>query len=108
MPKRFSDLNGFDARVFNHDCDMMPGWSGGPLVLRENGAGYLVAVNSTQLNAITHISGWPYNGRMNPNTAVRVDGPFRDVIGQVLKAGAPGTSVTCLIASTGGSPGLPC
>lgn len=108
MPKRFSDLNGFDMRVFNHDCDMMPGWSGGPLVLRENGVSYLVAVNSTQLNAITHISGRPYNGRMNPNTAVRVDGPFRDVIEQVLRTGAPGTSVACLVASAEGGPGLPC
>lgn len=108
MPKRFSDLNGFDMRVFNHDCDMMPGWSGGPLVLREDGVSYLIAVNSTQLNAITHISGRPYNGRMNPNTAVRVDGPFRDVIEQLLKSGAPGTSVACLVASTEGGPGLPC
>ncbi|MBX3504594.1 MAG: trypsin-like peptidase domain-containing protein [Parvibaculum sp.] len=108
MPKRFSDLNGFDLRVFNHDCDMMPGWSGGPLVLREGGVSYLIAVNSTQLNAITHISGRPYNGRMNPNTAVRVDGAFRDVIEEVLRSGAPGTSVTCLVASAGEGPGLPC
>lgn len=108
MPKRFSDLNGFDMRVFNHDCDMMPGWSGGPLVLREGGVSYLIAVNSTQLNAITHISGRPYNGRMNPNTAVRVDGAFRDVIEEVLRSGAPGTSVTCLVASAGEGPGLPC
>ena len=108
MPKRFSDLNGFDSRVFNHDCDMMPGWSGGPLILRQGGVNYLVAVNSTEVNAITHIAGRPYNGQMNPNTAVRVDGPFRNVIDNLLKAGAPGTSVTCVVASADDGPALPC
>lgn len=108
MPKHFSDINGFDTRVFNHDCDMMPGWSGGPLILQEGGVGYLVAVNSTEVNAITHIAGRPYNGRMNPNTAVRVDGPFRNVIDNLLKAGAPGTSITCVVASADNGPALPC
>ena len=108
MPKRFSDLNGFDPRVFNHDCDMMPGWSGGPLVLREGGVSYLVAVNSTEVNAITHIAGRPYNGQMNPNTAVRVDGAFRSVIDSLLNTGAPGTSIACLVASADNGPALPC
>jgi len=108
MPKRFSDLNGFDSRIFNHDCDMMPGWSGGPLILREGGTSYLVAVNSTEVNAITHIAGRPYNGQMNPNTAVRVDGAFRSVIDSLLKAGAPGTSITCVVASADNGPALPC
>lgn len=104
-----SDLNRFDRRVFNHDCDMMPGWSGGPLVLREGGVGYLIAVNSTEVNAITHISGRPYNGRMNPNTAVRVDGRFHETLERLLKSDAPdGPAFRCLVASLGDAPALPC
>ena len=104
-----SDLNRFDRRVFNHDCDMMPGWSGGPLILREDGVDYLVAVNSTEVNAITHISGRPYNGRMNPNTAVRVDGLFRETLERLLKSDAPeGPAFRCLVASVGNAPALPC
>lgn len=108
VAKTGSDLNRFDARVFNHDCDMMPGWSGGPLVLKENGTDYLIAVNSTEVNAITHISGRPYNGRMNPNTAVRVDGVFLETLQRLLKSGAPGSASGCLVASMGGMPALPC
>ncbi|MAU59725.1 hypothetical protein [Parvibaculum sp.] len=108
VAKKSSDLNRFDARVFNHDCDMMPGWSGGPLVLRENGTDYLVAVNSTEVNAITHISGRPYNGRMNPNTAVRVDGRFNEALERLLKSGPPGIAARCLVASMGDTPALPC
>ena len=104
-----SDLNRFDRRVFNHDCDMMPGWSGGPLILREDGVDYLVAVNSTEVNAITHISGRPYNGRMNPNTAVRVDGRFHETLERLLKSEAPGNmSFRCLVASMDNAPALPC
>tara|TARA_R110002110_G_scaffold14704_3_gene67735 strand:- start:4408 stop:5304 length:897 start_codon:yes stop_codon:yes gene_type:complete len=106
--KSYSDLNGFDGRVFNHDCDMMPGWSGGPLILREGGINYLVAVNSTEVNAITHISGRPYDGRMNPNTAVRVDGRFEKAMTEILRHGAPGTPVKCLVASMDENPPLPC
>lgn len=107
VPKLGSHLNRFDPRVFNHDCDMMPGWSGGPLILRDGGASYLVAVNSTEVNAITHISGRPYNGRMNPNTAVRLDGRFLATVENLLRAGAPGT-VKCLVASMDEAPALPC
>lgn len=107
VPKHGSHLNRFDPRVFNHDCDMMPGWSGGPLILREEGIDYLVAVNSTEVNAITHISGRPYNGRMNPNTAVRIDGRFHATIEALLRTGAPG-AVECLVASNDDGPGLPC
>ncbi|MDP1628899.1 serine protease [Parvibaculum sp.] len=107
VPKLGSHLNRFDPRVFNHDCDMMPGWSGGPLILREGGASYLVAVNSTEVNAITHISGRPYNGRMNPNTAVRLDGRFLATVENLLRAGAPGT-VKCLVVSMDETPALPC
>lgn len=109
VAKANSDLNGFDRRVFNHDCDMMPGWSGGPLILREEGVDYLVAVNSTEVNAITHISGRPYNGRMNPNTAVRVDGLFHETLERLLKSDTPGgPAFRCLVASMGGAPTLPC
>ncbi|MDZ4380137.1 MAG: hypothetical protein U0942_02215 [Parvibaculum sp.] len=109
VAKAYSDLNGFDRRVFNHDCDMMPGWSGGPLILREDGIDYLIAVNSTEVNAITHISGRPYNGRMNPNTAVRVDGRFHRTLERLLKSDAPGgTAFRCLVASMGDAPALPC
>ncbi|PKP77840.1 MAG: hypothetical protein CVT81_07070 [Alphaproteobacteria bacterium HGW-Alphaproteobacteria-3] len=109
VAKAYSDLNGFDHRVFNHDCDMMPGWSGGPLILREDGIDYLIAVNSTEVNAITHISGRPYNGRMNPNTAVRVDGRFHRTLERLLKSDAPGgTAFRCLVASMGDAPALPC
>ncbi|ABS63821.1 hypothetical protein Plav_2207 [Parvibaculum lavamentivorans DS-1] len=107
VPKLGSHLNRFDPRVFNHDCDMMPGWSGGPLILRDGGASYLVAVNSTEVNAITHIAGRPYNGRMNPNTAVRLDGRFLATVENLLRAGAPGT-VKCLVASADETPALPC
>lgn len=108
VAKRGSDLNRFDARVFNHDCDMMPGWSGGPLILREDGTDYLIAVNSTEVNAITHISGRPYNGRMNPNTAVRVDGLFLETLERLLKSGPPGPAIRCLVASMDETPALPC
>lgn len=108
VSKSNTDLNGFDTRVFNHDCDMMPGWSGGPLILREGGVNYLVAVNSTEVNAITHISGRPYDGRMNPNTAVRVDGRFGKAMTEILRHGAPGARVKCLVASRDENPPLPC
>lgn len=108
VAKKSSDLNRFDVRVFNHDCDMMPGWSGGPLILREDGRDYLVAVNSTEVNAITHISGHPYDGRMNPNTAVRVDGLFLKTLERLLESGAPGVTASCLVAGMSGEPPLPC
>lgn len=108
VPKLGSHLNRFDPRVFNHDCDMMPGWSGGPLILREDGRDYLVAVNSTEVNAITHVSGRPYNGRMNPNTAVRVDGRFHATIESLLRTGPPAAPVRCLVASAENMPALPC
>jgi hypothetical protein len=108
VAKHGSHLNRFDPRVFNHDCDMMPGWSGGPLILREKDESYLVAVNSTEINAITHIYGSPYNGRMNPNTAVRVDGRFLRTIHNLIETGGPGPSVECLVASNDNLPALPC
>ncbi|MEX0839011.1 MAG: hypothetical protein WD034_05700 [Parvibaculum sp.] len=106
--KRSSHLNRFDPRVLNHDCDMMPGWSGGPLILRDGGVSYMIAVNSQASNAITHPSGRPYSGNLNPNVAIRVDGRFKKAIDRLLRAGAGGTTAKCLVASKDEMPGLPC
>ena len=65
-------------------------------------------MNSTEVNAITHISGRPDNGRMNPNTAVRVDGRFNEALERLLKSGPPGIAARCLVASMGDTPALPC
>src|SRR3546814_20183569 len=48
MPKKDADINRFDDRAFNHDCDMMPGWSGGPLMVELNGQPFVIAVNATE------------------------------------------------------------
>lgn len=106
--KRSSHLNRFDRRVVNHDCDMMPGWSGGPLILRERGTDYVIAVNSQASNAITHVSGRPFSGSLNPNVAIRVDGRFKETIDRLLRSGAAGATVHCLVASRDEGPGLPC
>jgi protease YdgD len=76
VPKRNADINRFDDRAFNHDCDMMPGWSGGPLILQREGQRYVIAVNATELNALVTVAGEAYNGVYNANTAVRIDGAF--------------------------------
>ena len=78
-----------DDRVFNHDCDMMAGWSGGPLLLRESDATYAIAVNSTQFNRVVHQEGWPFDGRFNPNTAIRIDAEFEEAIRTLAVNGAP-------------------
>ena len=78
-----------DDRVFNHDCDMMAGWSGGPLLLRESNATYAIAVNSTQFNRVVHQQGWPFDGRFNPNTAIRIDAEFEETIRELAITGAP-------------------
>ena len=106
--KRSSHLNRFDPRVVNHDCDMMPGWSGGPLILRERGTDYMIAVNSQASNAITHVSGRPFSGSLNPNVAIRVDGRFKQAIDRLLRAGAAGVTAHCMVASRDAGPGLPC
>jgi protease YdgD len=89
MPKKDADINRFDARAFNHDCDMMPGWSGGPLIAELNGRRFVVAVNSTELNALVTRAGETYSGAYNANTAVRVDGPFYDAILRLSREGNP-------------------
>lgn len=62
-----------DNRVFNHDCDMMAGWSGGPLLLRHQGKTLLIGINATEYNSVVHQQGWPFDGRFNPNTAIRIN-----------------------------------
>lgn len=89
VPKRNADINRFDNRAFNHDCDMMPGWSGGPLMLQREGQRYVIAVNATELNALVTVAGEAYNGAYNANTAVRIDGPFLEAITLLTRTGAP-------------------
>jgi protease YdgD len=89
MRKRNADINRFDARAFNHDCDMMPGWSGGPLMVELNGRPFVVAVNATELNALVTRAGEAYNGVYNANTAVRIDGAFFDAIARLSRNGIP-------------------
>ncbi|MDO8288658.1 MAG: hypothetical protein Q7T44_05515 [Parvibaculum sp.] len=80
MRKINADINRFDERAYNHDCDMMPGWSGGPLMLERDGKRYVIAVNATELNALVTRAGETYDGAYNANTAVRIDGAFLDAI----------------------------
>ncbi len=84
-----ADINRFDDRAFNHDCDMMPGWSGGPLTLQREGQRYVIAVNATELNALVTRVGERYNGSYNANTAVRIDGHFLDAITHMARAPMP-------------------
>lgn len=89
MRKVNADINRFDARAFNHDCDMMPGWSGGPLMIEINGQPFVIAVNATELNALVTQVGETYSGIYNANTAVRIDGPFFDAILRLARNGYP-------------------
>jgi len=79
-PKINADINRFDPRAYNHDCDMMPGWSGGPFMLTRGHIRYVTAVNATELNALVTRAGEAYDGAYNANTAVRIDGTFLDTI----------------------------
>lgn len=74
--KQRSDFRPFDRDTFHHDCDMGPGWSGGPLVMLLDGEAYVIAVNATSVNGIVSVEGDAYDGSFNPNTAVRLDGRF--------------------------------
>jgi protease YdgD len=87
--KENADINRFDMRAFNHDCDMMPGWSGGPLMVTLNSRHFIVAVNATEMNPLVTQAGEPYDGRYNANTAVRIDGPFFDAISTLSHSGLP-------------------
>lgn len=93
VPKRHWHHGYFNTAEFNHDCDMIPGWSGGPLVLlpgegRSRPA--VIAVNATEVNGIAHHHGQPFHPRMFPNTAIRLDGAFLAAIARLAKAPAPG------------------
>ena len=85
VPKINADINRFDDRAFNHDCDMMPGWSGGPLMFQREGQRYVIAVNATELNALVTRAGEHYDGSYNANTAVRIDGRFLEAITQMAR-----------------------
>jgi protease YdgD len=87
--KRSGSHNFGDARVFNHDCDMISGWSGGPLLLRTPTDVFTIAVNSTRFNPVVHQTGFPFDDRFNPNTAIRVDNDFLAVIKRLTVEGAP-------------------
>ncbi len=104
-----------DDRVFNHDCDMMAGWSGGPLLLRKSDTTHITAVNATQFNRVVHQQGWPFDGRFNPNTAIRIDEKFEAAIRTLALNGAPiqladkiafcsiETAASCDVAASDGS-----
>jgi hypothetical protein len=87
--KRSGSHNFGDTRVFNHDCDMMSGWSGGPLLLRSATETHTIGVNSTRFNPVVHQTGFPFDDRFNPNTAIRVDEEFQAAIHRLAKDGAP-------------------
>lgn len=87
--KRSGSHNFGDARVFNHDCDMISGWSGGPLLLRTPTDVFTIAVNSTRFNPVVHQTGFPFDDRFNPNTAIRVDNDFLAAIKRLTVDGAP-------------------
>lgn len=83
VPKRHWHHGYFATGEFNHDCDMIPGWSGGPLVLIHKGRRQVVAINTTELNGIVHKVGDPWHPRMFPNTAIRYHGAFRDAVARL-------------------------
>ncbi len=112
MRKGSGDANLFDGRVFNHDCDMMPGWSGGPMIAEIDGRPYVVAVNATELNAVATQFGAPYDGRFTANTAVRIDGAFWETIHRLSRSGPPerlaATGPACGPEMAGPTPREPC
>jgi len=76
VPKLHWHHGYFSDGELNHNCDMIPGWSGGPLVMTFNGERNIVGINATELNGIIHKVGDPYHPRMFANTAIRYDGEF--------------------------------
>ena len=89
IPKLHWHHGYFNPAEFNHDCDMIAGWSGGPLVLIERGRRYVVAVNATELNGIIHRHGQPFHPRMFANTAIRMDGDFLAAVERLVTAERP-------------------
>jgi len=77
VPKLHWHHGYFSEGELNHNCDMIPGWSGGPLVMALKGERHIVGINATELNGIIHKVGDPYHPRMFANTAIRYDGEFK-------------------------------
>ncbi len=80
VPKKHWHHGYFLSGEFNHDCDMIAGWSGGPLVLIHNGERRIIGINATELNGIVHKIGDPWHPRMFANTAIRFDGEFKTTL----------------------------
>lgn len=89
VPKLHWHHGYFNPAEFNHDCDMIAGWSGGPLVLIDEGVRAVVAVNATELNGIIHRHGDPFHPRMFANTAIRLDGDFLAAVERLAAMDAP-------------------
>lgn len=80
VPKLHWHHGFFSPGEFNHNCDMIAGWSGGPLVLIRGEQRHVIAINATELNGVIHKVGDPWQPRMFANTAIRYDGQFRDAV----------------------------
>lgn len=86
VPKLHWHHGFFSHGEFNHDCDMIPGWSGGPLVMTLNGRAQIVGINATELNGIIHKVGDPWHPRMFANTAIRFDGEFKATVERLARS----------------------
>jgi len=80
VPKLHWHHGYFSEGELNHNCDMIPGWSGGPLVMTLDGTRQIVGINATELNGIIHKVGDPYHPRMFANTAIRFTGDFKETL----------------------------
>lgn len=89
VPKLHWHHGYFSDGEFNHNCDMIPGWSGGPLVLIHEGRRQIVGINATELNGIVHKVGDAYHPRMFANTAIRFDGEFKATLDRLAASPPP-------------------
>lgn len=83
VPKLHWHHGFFSQGELNHNCDMIPGWSGGPLVMTLNGKRQIVGINATELNGIIHKVGDAYHPRMFANTAIRYTGDFKATVARM-------------------------
>lgn len=83
VPKLHWHHGFFSEGELNHNCDMIPGWSGGPLVMTLNGKRQIVGINATELNGIIHKVGDAYHPRMFANTAIRYSGDFKATVARM-------------------------
>lgn len=83
VPKLHWHHGFFSQGELNHNCDMIPGWSGGPLVMTLNGKRQIVGINATELNGIIHKVGDAYHPRMFANTAIRYAGDFKATVARM-------------------------